>query len=140
MQLLVLVVVVLAGVLNCAAWPVTKIAAGGYHSLFLKGDGSLWGVGNRFEGQLGDGNFAFGLSQPVQIVPSNVVSIAGGLKHSLFLKADGGLWAMGENLDGQLGNGTYDRVNVPELIVTNDVTAMAGGMYYSVFLKSDGSL
>ena len=29
----------------CKAQPVTKIAAGYEHSLFLKGDGSLWAMG-----------------------------------------------------------------------------------------------
>ncbi len=34
------------------AQPVTKIAAGGYHRLFLKSDGSMWAVGFNGVGQL----------------------------------------------------------------------------------------
>ena len=96
-------------------------------------------MGNRYEGQLGDGSFDSGLNQPFQIVSSNVISIGAARNHGLFVKNDGSLWAMGENLNGQLGDGNYERVSVPELIVSN-VTTVAGGMYYSLFLKSDGSL
>jgi len=120
---------------------VTAIAGGFYHSLFLKSDGSLWGMGNDYAGQLGDGTGFVHLS-PEQIVASNVVAIAAGQTHSLFLKSDGSLWAMGSNLYGQLGNGTYNGTNLPEQIVISNVVAIAAGpsSAHSLFLKSDGSL
>ena len=88
------------------AQSVTKIAAGGYHSLFLKSDGSLWVMGDNMFGQLGDGTYN-NTNLPEQIVASNVTAIAAGEYHSLFLKSDGSLWAMGYNDYGQLGDGTY---------------------------------
>ncbi len=64
------------------AQPVTKIAAGAYHSLFLKSDGSLWAMGNNRYGQLGDGTYGVppynGTNRPEQIVASNVTAIAAG--------------------------------------------------------------
>jgi hypothetical protein len=36
---------------------VTAIAGGGYHSLFVKSDGSLWAMGWNGGGQLGDGTY-----------------------------------------------------------------------------------
>lgn len=121
------------------AQPVTKIAAGDSHSLFLKSDGSLWGMGMNGYGQLGDGTTS-DTNLPEQILASSVMAIAGGNVHSLFLKSDGSLWAMGANGGGQLGDRTYNNTNRPEQIVTNGVTAIAAGAYHSLFLKSDGSL
>ena len=125
---------------------VTAIAAGAYHSLFLKSDGSLWVMGDNGNGQLGDGittelfNYNNATNLPEQIVASDVTAIAAGGSHSLFLKSNGSLWAMGNNASGQLGDGTYNQTNLPEQIMASDVTAIAAGGYHSLFLKSDGSL
>jgi alpha-tubulin suppressor-like RCC1 family protein len=128
---------------------VTAIAAGLYHSLFLKNDGSLWAMGYNRYGQLGDGVYSinipvYGTNRPEQIVASNVTAIAAGGNHSLFLKSDSSLWAMGDNFYGELGDGTTDNgnyeTNLPEQIVTSNVTAITTGWGHSLILKSDGSL
>ena len=125
------------------AQPVTQMAAGYYHSLFLKSDGSLWGMGQNLNGQLGDGTFN-NANLPEPIVASNVTAIAAGGYHSLFLKSDGSLWAMGRDANGQLGDGTNINaaygINLPELIMASNVTAVAAGLYYTLFLKGDGSV
>jgi hypothetical protein len=125
------------------AQPVTKIAAGGYHSFFLKSGGSLWGMGRNDYGQLGDGSYNQ-TNWPEKILGTNVTAIAAGGYHTLFLKSDGSLWGMGYNSDGQLGDGTTDGgnyyTNRPEQIVVSGVTAIAAGYLHSLFLKSDSSL
>jgi len=123
---------------------VTAVAAGTYHSLFLKHDGSLWGMGRNFYGELGDGSISLSVTSPEQIVASNVTAIAAGIEYSLFLKSDGSLWAMGYNYFGQLGDGTTNGgnyyTNLPEQIVASGVVAISAGSAHSLFLKSDGSL
>ncbi len=130
------------------AQPVTRVAGGGGHSLFLKGDGSLWAMGENYYGQLGDGTYGTypteATNRPEQIVTSGVTTIAGGGGFSLFLKSDGSLWAMGDNYYGELGDGTTDNgnysTNRPEKVVPGGVTAIAAGWNHSLFLKTDGSL
>jgi alpha-tubulin suppressor-like RCC1 family protein len=125
---------------------VVAIGAGGDHSLFLKSDGSLWGMGWNLYGQLGIGNF-ISTNVPVLIEASNVVAISAGGYHSLFLKSDGSLWGMGMDAEGQLGDGRYaiyppgvHGVEIPEMIEPSNVVAIAAGQYHSLYLKSDGSL
>ena len=118
---------------------VSKIAAGYGHSLFQESDGSLWGMGWNWAGQLGDGT-TNDMVWPERIISSNVVSIAAGSFHSLFLKSDGSLWAMGYNASGQLGDGTTTNRPNPVQIVSSNVTTIAAGGFHSLFLKSDNSL
>ncbi|HEY5298222.1 MAG TPA: hypothetical protein VIK59_09865 [Verrucomicrobiae bacterium] len=121
---------------------VTAVAAGGYHSLLIKSDGSLWAMGFDVGGALGDGGF-FSTNKAEKIVAGGVTAIAAGLEHSLFLTNGGSLWAMGDNTYGELGNTkvhTGGFTNRPVLVVSSGVTAIAGGYYDSLFIKSDGSL
>jgi alpha-tubulin suppressor-like RCC1 family protein len=86
---------------------VTAIAAGGGHSLFLKSDGSLWGMGANYYGQLGNGTNSSALS-PVEILPGGVTAIAAGADFSIFLKSDGTLWGMGDAAGWGVGS-----INLP---------------------------
>ena len=93
--------------LTASAQPVIKVAAENAHTLFLKSDGSLWGMGYNYDGELGDGNTGTinYTNRPEQIVAGNVTAIAAGGYHSLFLKRDSSLWGMGYPYWGQLGDG-----------------------------------
>ncbi len=125
---------------------VIAVACGFAHSLFLKSDGSLWGMGRSGVGQLGDGATNAEINRPEQILSGGVVAIAAGCDFSLFLKSDGSLWGMGANGWGPLGDGTYTDAHWPEQIVSADVVAISatGGDFHandhSLFIKSDGSL
>jgi alpha-tubulin suppressor-like RCC1 family protein len=122
--------------------PVTKVVASGGITLFLRADGSLWGMGGNYAGQLGDGtsgNFNYRFT-PERVVPSGVADMAAGQSHSLFLKTDGSLWAMGDNSDGQFGNGTPTGSTIPVQIQPGNVRGIAAGWGYTLFVKSDGSL
>src|SRR6266536_2850992 len=76
---------------------VTVVAAGVYHSLALKADGTVWAWGDNGGGQHGDGTTTQRLV-PMQVNGlSAVTMIAAGGFHSLGLKADGTVWAWGSN-------------------------------------------
>ncbi|MCP4578578.1 MAG: SUMF1/EgtB/PvdO family nonheme iron enzyme, partial [Deltaproteobacteria bacterium] len=121
----------------------TKIAAaqGGYHTMALKNDGTLWAWGRNDYGELGDGTFVDRHS-PVQIgSDTDWTKIAAGAFHTMALKRDGTLWAWGFNYYGQLGDGTVVYRHSPVQIGSDtDWAKIAAGGFHTIALKNDGTL
>jgi hypothetical protein len=134
---------------------VTAVAAGGNHSLALKGDGTVvaWGAtaapptglsgviaiaASTYSHNLAlksDGTVVGwnGNAHGETTIPaglSGVTAIAAGCYHSLALKSDGTVVAWGWNNEGQL--------DVPTGL--SSVKAIAAGCYFSLALKSDGTV
>jgi alpha-tubulin suppressor-like RCC1 family protein len=132
---------------------VVAIAGGGYYSLALKNDGTVWAWGYNGVGQLGNGTTAES-DTPVQVVGpggsgalTNVVAIAGGGYYSLALKSDGTVWAWGSNEFGDLGNGSTTNTDAPVQVLglggsgfLTGVVAIAGEEYDSLALRSNGTV
>jgi alpha-tubulin suppressor-like RCC1 family protein len=91
---------------------VTAIAAGIDHSLALDASGNLWGLGNDYEGQIGDAppdTCPAGRSRcsaAVQIPGlTGITAIAAGRLFTLALDGNGRVWGLGDDAAGQLGTG-----------------------------------
>jgi hypothetical protein len=97
------------------AGPYTAIAAGDFHSLALKSDGTI--VGRGFSSQID--------------VPTSgtYIAIAAGSQHSLALRSDGTIVGWGDN--------TYGQINVP---TSGTYIAIAAGNRHSLPLRSDGAV
>jgi predicted CxxxxCH...CXXCH cytochrome family protein len=123
---------------------VIAIAAGGDHSLALKSDGSVWGWGYNYSGQLGDGTFSNQRIVPIKIFDagSGVMAIAGGNSHSVALKSDGSLWIWGSNYQGEACNAAVVRQLTPAKIidVNSGIIGIAAGTYHNLALKADGTV
>jgi len=124
-----------------ANWTYIATANGGLHTLALKSDGTLWGWGFNWAGEIGDGT-TVSKSAPVQIgTANNWIAVSAGEDHSLGLKADGTLWAWGDNTYGQLGDGTTTTRYSPVQIGTDTTwTTVVASTFASYGLKADGSL
>ena len=108
---------------------IIAVVGGGYHTLALRNDGTLWSFGENFYGQLGNGGTGGSPSsydpgidrlRAVQVWgPSgtgffgDVELIGAGWYHSLANTSDGTVWAWGNNEDGQLGDDTTVDRNFP---------------------------
>ena len=121
--------------------PTTQIAAGYYHNLILKKDGTVWAWGRNYYGQLGDGTTT-NKNKPVQVIDlENVQQVAAGEYHSLALKQDGTVWAWGRNADGQLGDGTTIDRNTPVKVSNlENVSFLDLGNIFSLALKENGTV
>ncbi|MGM9863442.1 MAG: RCC1 domain-containing protein, partial [Lepagella sp.] len=100
------------------------VAAGDFHVLVLKTDGSLWALGDNGKGQLGDGTAQF-RSQSVKVL-DHVRQMSAGLYFSMALLEDGTLWTWGDNDKGQLGDGTNTRRLRPQKIMDGISSIDAG--------------
>lgn len=121
---------------------IVSVAAGLYHGLALKADGTVWAWGGNAGGQLGDGTITNRLA-PVQVTNlNNIIAISAGGSNSLALRADGTVWAWGANKYGQIGNGTTTTPQTSPVQVTNltGVIAIAAGGYHNLALKTDGTV
>jgi len=122
----------------------TQIAAGDYHTVAIKSDGTLWAWGLNDKGQLGDGT-TVNKNVPTQIgTDTDWATIDALANNSLALKIDGSLWAWGDNYGGQNGNGNHGTgaINtIPTQVGTsNDWLKITSGALRTFALKSNGTL
>lgn len=126
-----------------------SISAGGFFTVAIKTDGTLWAWGDNNSAQLGDGcvprSTCADKAIPTQIgTDTNWVAVAAGSNHVLALKANGTLWAWGNNSEGQIGNGLIgvDAYNTAPAQIGNDTDwkTVAAGDMHSLAIKTNGTL
>ncbi len=118
-----------------------KVSAGGYYTIAINTDGSLWAWGNNPYGELGDGTNTQ-RNSPKQIgSATNWTSISAGDHHTIAIKTDGSLWAWGYNIVGELGDGTFTQRNSPVQIGTEtNWASISARDDHTLAIKTDGSL
>ena len=127
---------------------ITAIACGGWHSIALKSDGTVWTWGENNDGQLGNGTSDGVYSSashpnPIQVNGlSGIAAIGGGAVHTIALKSDGTVWAWGSNYDGQIGDGTYSERDNPVQVngLQEKITAISAGCYQNIAIASDATI
>jgi len=128
---------------------VVAVSSGSTHVMAIKSDGSLWGWGNNFYGQVGVGIVAALIDDkyisedsycfsPVQIM-ADVVDVSAGNGSTMVIKTDGSLWGFGNNAMGSLGDGTSENRYSPIKIMEN-VVSVSTGVGHTLAIRTDGSL
>ncbi|MBL9139711.1 MAG: Ig-like domain-containing protein, partial [Verrucomicrobiales bacterium] len=80
-----------------------RLATGQSHTLVIEADGSLWGWGGNWAGQLGDGGSGQNAHRPIRIGSStDWMTVAAARNTSAGIKTDGSLWTWGDG--GRTGN------------------------------------
>ncbi len=117
---------------------VVDCAAGAYHSLAVKGDGTVWAWGYNAAGNLGDGTTTDRWT-PVQVTNlTGVIAVSAGWAHSIALKSDGTVWAWGTNNFGQLGDGSTNiyRATPGQVTGLSNVVAVSTKLDHNLALIS----
>ncbi len=126
---------------------VSRVAAGNFHTIVLKKDGTLWAWGYNVHGQLGlgDGDMV-NRNAPARVnrpgeQDSKWAAVAAGGYHTLALDPDGNLWAWGYNLNGAVGDNTNVSKSAPVAVGQGTAwTSIAAGAHHSLALDDSGNL
>jgi alpha-tubulin suppressor-like RCC1 family protein len=122
------------------------LQTGGYHTLRLAGDGTVWAMGYNADGELGDGNSPTNASSWVQVkldastALTNVVAISPGAIHSLALTADGSVYSWGNNSYLQLGRSGGNSVFAAKVTLPAAARAVTAGWFNSYALMGNGTV
>jgi alpha-tubulin suppressor-like RCC1 family protein len=125
----------------------SKVAAGNFHTLAIKTDGTMWAWGSNTKGELGIGSAAGSGSNsrrrsPVQIGSLTTWSqISAGVQFSMAIQTGGTLWAWGNPSGGRTGLGDLVYRSSPTQVgaLTNWLNVVAGDLH-CVAVKTDGTL
>ncbi|MBK1644914.1 hypothetical protein CKO25_09675 [Thiocapsa imhoffii] len=116
---------------------VQQVAAGYFHSLATKADGTLYAWGWNGFGQLGDGTTRPSAT-PIAI-ENAIAGVSGGWQFSLSLANNANLSSWGINNRGQLGDGTTELRATPGPVISG-ATGLSAGRTHALAVQSGGAL
>ena len=128
---------------------ILNIVCGFGFTMLLKEDGTIWGCGDNYYGQLGNGESGIGVNKSVftQCAGNitNAIKIACGYNHTMIIRDDGinkTVWGCGYNNKGQLGDDTvFNKTTFTQcngsITNGNDISCGAG---YTILLKDDKTI
>ena len=128
---------VLAGLKNGVS-----LSAADFTQVVLQ-DGTLWGWGNNFQGELAIGSASFSELIPVQSgTRKDWREVVSAFSHGAGIALDGSCWTWGNNSAGQLGNNSTEPSLTPIRVngLPGAVRQAAVGDAFTMVLAVDGSL
>ncbi|WP_075983178.1 RCC1 domain-containing protein [Bacillus massilinigeriensis] len=129
---------------------VVSIAAGRYHTLATRSDGSVWAFGANTHGEIGNGKTGSTLYKVPYKVPSlsKVKMVSAGTYNSLAVQSNGHVYAWGANDKGSLGIGSEGLfTSKPTRVVDTSgkyylqqIKQVDGGSEHSVAVANNGTI
>ncbi len=125
-----------------AADNVVKIGGGSERFIFLKTDGTLWGMGNSSDHALitiPEGSSS--VSTPI-LIAEGVKDFSTGYRNTGYINNNNELYVFGSNAQGQLGIGNTEsswNLTLP-IKVLDDVRSVSAGCDYFLAVKNDNTL
>jgi alpha-tubulin suppressor-like RCC1 family protein len=115
----------------------TRVSAGQFHCMALKGDDSLWAWGQNEHGEVGDGSTNNKFA-PTMISPDHDwQAIAAGAFNGYALKKDGTVWGWG--LD-PISGGATDVLSPRQIDPDTNWVSISAGTFHLAALKAAGTL
>lgn len=116
---------------------------GGSHTTAKKADGTLWGWGLSYYGELSTSNTNELEPNPIQIGTANDWKyFKNGVSNTFAIKNNGTLWGCGSNQHGCLGvNSSTQQFNTFQQITTaTNWVKVAPSYFFTIALKADGTI
>lgn len=116
--------------------------AGDNHTVFIKMDQTLWGLGANWYGALGvdpvNGNTTGGTTDEPVLIDTDVVMASAGAKNTFYIKTDGSLWGLGL-IDRGEGDETASYQFDP-IFIDNSVVDVSSDGGHILYIKEDLTL
>ncbi|HEY8718574.1 S8 family serine peptidase [Pengzhenrongella sp.] len=118
-----------------------SVVAGGFHTVGIKTDGTLWARGWNAYGELGDGTTVDRQASVRVGSDTHWASVSAGAVTTVAIKDTGTLWAWGANDLGQLGDGTtVDRSAPVRVGAGSDWVSASAGDQHTLAIRADHTL
>lgn len=124
---------------------ITTVSVGNGHTVFLTSDGTLYGFGANYLGQLGS-ELPGAVVEPTALPAfsnKEITDVAAGSFFTVALESNGTVWAVGKNMNGQLGDGTTTNTAIPIEVTglaDKTITAVVAGGFHAAALADDGTV
>ena len=126
-----------------------SISCGSEHTMVLMTDGTIWGTGRNYSGQLGIDNTTIKGHPRLTRLTSDIsgctpLSISCGSEHTMVLMTNGTIWGTGRNDNGQLGLGNLDE-KTTLTPMTSDISGCIPkyincGKFHTMVLMTNGTI
>lgn len=123
---------------------IISIAAGDFHLLALRADGTVWSWGYNTFGQLGDGTSENQLDEASRVLSLyGVKKIIAGSDHNFAIKTNGEVWGWGDNLYGQISHNDKTEQRIPILVNVNEaieIVQISAGYAHTLVRLENGRI